>query len=292
MKDLLISKNDELSRVIRSLDGDAMIQLSDGNILSSSDVAELQERINVNRKICDNFKREVKETQKSLSDLYRTEDAIKNQQLGIVTHHQKEERIAGVTKFHDINNKLVATSKETASLNVLKTKTLEDISAMVQEISHKLEGKQHELKPKVRQLMISFSLQLFSPLKLHLLVHQIEELKKKRSQFQELQKRHARDEANYYEALLTLTNDNKDLENDCSRLRQEWREKQSSSQFLSMADKMKSISQLHMDLEKESLLQQQRRLSEYISHQRDMFANLKKLLDFKSKVTGDSLAGI
>ena len=80
--------------------------------------------------------------------------------------------------------------------------------------------------------------------------------------------------AAYREMLIALTNDNRELENDCSRLRQEWLEKASSRQL--------PMTRL-LDFEKERLVQQKRRSNEYISNQKVMFVQLKKLLDLKSK---------
>lgn len=149
-----MSKNDELSDFIKSMDGEERIQQLGGRCVSSNDVAVLREEIIKNREVCDNFKLEIMAMEASLSELQKTEHAIKRQQHEILSHHQKEERIAGVTEFNDISNKLVATSKETVSLNTLKAKTLEDISNVVQEIAQTLEMKQHELKPKV-SLMVN-----------------------------------------------------------------------------------------------------------------------------------------
>ena len=150
-----MSKNDELSDFIKSMDGEVRIQQLGGRCVSSNDVAVLREEIIKNREVCDNFKLEIMAMEASLSELQKTEHAIKRQQHEILSHHQKEERIAGVTEFNDISNKLVATSKETVSLNTLKAKTLEDISNVVQEIAQTLEMKQHELKPKV-SLAVNF----------------------------------------------------------------------------------------------------------------------------------------
>ncbi len=82
--------------------------------------------------------------------------------------------------------------------------------------------------------------------------------------------------AAYREMLIALTNDNRELENDCSRLRQELLEKASSRQLPMTLNRL-------LDFEKESLMQQKRRSNEYISNQKVMFVQLKKLLDLKSK---------
>jgi len=82
--------------------------------------------------------------------------------------------------------------------------------------------------------------------------------------------------------LATLTDEDRELEIECSRLRQVWLEKESINQLLSSQDDMTSISIRHLDWEK-----QQRRSNEYISYQMVMFASLKKLLDFKWKTAGE-----
>lgn len=150
LKEMLVSKNNELSDVIKSLDDEAMAQRPDGICVSRKDVTELQETINKKREVCDKVKLEILTIQASLSELQKTENTIRLQQSEMLSHHHTKERIAGVAKFTGINDKLVATSKETASLNEMKARTLEDISVMVQEIASKLEVKQHELRPKVR----------------------------------------------------------------------------------------------------------------------------------------------
>jgi hypothetical protein len=87
---------------------------------------------------------------------------------------------------------------------------------------------------------------------------------------------HDNNMAAYREMLIALTNDNRELENDCSRLRQELLEKASSRQLPMTLNRL-------LDFEKESLMQQKRRSNEYISNQKVMFVQLKKLLDLKSK---------
>jgi len=82
--------------------------------------------------------------------------------------------------------------------------------------------------------------------------------------------------------LATLTDEDRELEIECSRLRQVWLEKESINQLLSSQDDMTLISIRHLDWEK-----QQRRSNEYISYQMVMFASLKKLLDFKWKTAAE-----
>ena len=97
--------------------------------------------------------------------------------------------------------------------------------------------------------------------------------------------------ATYREMLTALTNDYRELENDCSRLRQEWLEKASSPQLPSLKDEVTLIHVCHLDFEKERRAQQQRRSNEHISNQKVMFVKLKKLLDLKSKtMTGEILS--
>lgn len=155
LKDLLISENNELCNIIRSLDREAMVQNPDGRLLSRNDIRELQESVNNNCEVRDKMKLEIVAIQARLSELQMTENSIKHQQHEMFSHRQKKDRIAGAARFNDVNDKLVATSKETASLNTMKAKTLEDISAVVQEIAKTLERKEHELKPKV-SLMLNY----------------------------------------------------------------------------------------------------------------------------------------
>ena len=62
---------------------------------------------------------------------------------------QDEEKRAGVAGFQDINQRLQHTSLQTASVNEIKSKCLDEISTMVQTIAHTLESKRQELEPKV-----------------------------------------------------------------------------------------------------------------------------------------------
>ena len=160
LKELIESKNNELKDFIKSLDG---IEKS----VSKSDLAELQENVNKNREFSDKFKLEIAAIQASVSELQNTENDIKHRHHDLLSHQQKKDRIAGVAKFNDINDKLVATSKDTVTLNTMKEKTLADISTMVQDIAKTLEVKQHELKPKVSLVHFFFILD-FDPKYPHL----------------------------------------------------------------------------------------------------------------------------
>ena len=59
LKEMLVSKNNELSDVIKSLDDEAMAQRPDGICVSRKDVTELQETINKKREVCDKVKLEI-----------------------------------------------------------------------------------------------------------------------------------------------------------------------------------------------------------------------------------------
>lgn len=149
-RELLKSTNNELCDSIRALAGDK-IQRLDGTSLHRHEVFEFQEKLSKELKVYKESKQEIAELEQKITELKNNENGLKQQRMSLMEHFQEEEKVAGVAGFRDVNEKLEETSKQTASLNELKSQTLDEISTMVQTIADTLEDKKQELEPKVSQ---------------------------------------------------------------------------------------------------------------------------------------------
>ena len=104
--------------------------------------AQFQEQLEV----YNSSKQDVAMFEESISHLKQTEESLRRQHNSILRQFQKEEQKAGISGFQDVNDKLHQTSKETDSLNKLKSQTLDKISDIVQRAGAM---KKQDLVPKV-----------------------------------------------------------------------------------------------------------------------------------------------
>jgi len=278
--ELLLSTKRELRDSIHALEGDG-IQRPDGTSMKIHEFAEFKEHVDSSWKTSIVSKQEIAKVQDDILKLKQTEETLKINYQDLQAHFQHEEERAGVAGFQDINAQLEERGKQTTSLNELKSQALDDISAMVETIAHTLQGKKEELEPKV------------------------EELKQRRKEFQELQEKHIREKERYDEAAAKLTSGNGGLESDCSRLQEVWLEKERSYHLLcakyEMATpKIGKVTELGRlkELYESTIIEQQEMAKElraqqesgvnqsedYISKQKMMFSNLKRLLELQAKV--------
>ncbi|KAL7554039.1 hypothetical protein ACHAWF_017406 [Thalassiosira exigua] len=145
-KELLDSTNEELRDSIKGLDGG---DGPDGTTLSRDEFAEFQEHLARKLERYDDSKEEIAKAKERILELKHAKKAIEIQRRNLHDRFREEEERAGVQGFRDASNKLEHTSKQTASLNELKSQTLDDISTVVQRIANTLEEKKQELEPKV-----------------------------------------------------------------------------------------------------------------------------------------------
>eukprot|EP00578_Thalassiosira_sp_NH16_P012391 CAMPEP_0181124452 /NCGR_PEP_ID=MMETSP1071-20121207/26491_1 /TAXON_ID=35127 /ORGANISM="Thalassiosira sp., Strain NH16" /LENGTH=635 /DNA_ID=CAMNT_0023209763 /DNA_START=418 /DNA_END=2325 /DNA_ORIENTATION=+ len=264
-RELLMSTNQELCESIDMLG-------ADGECMNINELAAMEEKLNRKIEAHAALKLEMTEIEKGISELKQTEEVLKRQRYSHLEHVQDEEKRAGVAGFQDINQRLQHTSLQTASVNEIKSKCLDEISTMVQTIAHTLESKRQELEPK------------------------IEELKQQRVQYQELQEAACKKKAEYERIESKLMHDNKDAESECSRLHETWLQKERSYHLMSA--KPSELGGLYPDQRQNfgmelSAREQQgggMRSKEYISNQKAMFANLKKLLELKETPSVDASA--
>ena len=140
-----MSTNTELRESIIKLDSDNM-QRPGGTAMNRQAFARFQEQLEVYNA----SKQDVAKIEESISQLKQTEESLRRQHSSILQQLRKEEEKAGISGFQDVHEKLYQTSKETDSLNKLKSQALDEISDMVQKIASSLEAKKQHLEPKVR----------------------------------------------------------------------------------------------------------------------------------------------
>ena len=199
LKEMLVLTNHELCESVAYPDGD------EEKVHRANDVSAfmiLQENVRKNTEICETTKRDISAIRESISDLRQAEDALKSQHLRLLEHCRIEEERGGVTGFQDVHEHLVATSKETSSMNELLSRTLEDMSEMSHNITTTIDRKKHELERKMRQI------------------------KEERKHVQEIRERHESEKAKYDGAVERLMADINGLKSECSRLQKDWMEKE------------------------------------------------------------------
>lgn len=147
-------------------------------------------------------KREVDSLHQRAAELSQTEQRLKQDLNALEGSIQEQEALADVAGFRDVNAELKQTSRATTSINEMKTQTLTDMSSTVQKIVFLLESRQNELEPKIQQL------------------------KKTRAHFHELQDRYNSEKSSYDELKNKAKVDNEDLEQESTKLREEVKEKE------------------------------------------------------------------
>ena len=147
-KELLLSTNKELRDLIHALDGDG-IQRPDGTFMNRCEFVEFKEGVDSSWKASIASKQEIARVWDNISELKRAEASLRSEVLDLRARFEEEEEKAGVAGFRVANEQLERTGKQTANANKLKSRTLDDISAMVQNIARTLEEKKEDLEPKV-----------------------------------------------------------------------------------------------------------------------------------------------
>ncbi|KAL9181111.1 hypothetical protein ACHAXT_009916 [Thalassiosira profunda] len=193
-------------------------------------------------------KQELNNIREDILRLKQTEESLQDQLLASKDSLEEKAAQAGVVGFTEVNDTLLQSSQQTAALNDDKTNTLDDITSMVKEIADTLESKKQELEPKIA------------------------ELKQSRSQYEALQERHGNEKGRYEEAAANLNVGNKEMRSECSRLQKEWAEKEAL---------LTGVPSAGSGLGQGGAT----RSKEYISEQREMFANLQTLLELTNSLS-------
>ena len=145
-KELLISTNNGLRDAIQETGSDDT-QRPDGTYMSEDEFALFQETVKRKLYMYHASKEEILRMQDEMVELKRSEEELKAQHSNLKDRFLQEEKRLGVTGFRDASERLEETGKQTASLNDLKTQTLDEISAMAEKIA----ARRPELEPKVRE---------------------------------------------------------------------------------------------------------------------------------------------
>lgn len=167
-----------------------------------SNLLTLQQRVCVHSEACVASKQEIANIEESVAQLKQTETTLKEQHLILVEQCQEEEERVGVLGFYDMNEQLIAASKETSNMNELTLQAVEEMSVVSDKIVRMVDGKKQDLEPKIRVL------------------------KEKRQHLETLQKRFNDEKAKYDGVLAESTSHRNDLMNKCSRLQKKFVEKE------------------------------------------------------------------
>ena len=151
-KELLLSTNKELSDSINALDE---IQKPDGTHMSKGQFEDFKRNVEQQQQLYNAAKDEVSSIQSDIKRLKQAEADLKQQYDDLQVRIEIEEQKEGISGYSEINDRLEQTSKEMASLNEIKSATLDDISATVEKITNTLHGKKQELEPKVRSKILT-----------------------------------------------------------------------------------------------------------------------------------------
>ena len=79
-----------------------------------------------------------------------TEQTLRKRNSRIEDFLKQQEQSAGLEGFRDTQEKLENDSEKVADVDDIKGQTLEEISALIKDMTMKLEGKKEHLKPLVR----------------------------------------------------------------------------------------------------------------------------------------------
>jgi len=197
--------------------------------------------------------------------LQNTEKILKSKSHNLDEFLNKEEAKAGVLGCRQANEMLAVTNEKFSAADDEKVQSLEEISVMVQNITRKLEDKKVSLKP------------------------QIEDLKKSRKQFEELQSRHRDKKHQYDKVAFQLTNNRNALEKECEKLHEEWLDYDRNFHFLSAVNEIVRCNLSKVEMEerwsskKERFLPDFKNLEDLYGHKFDQQEKLAKELRKKQR---------
>lgn len=119
------------------------------NALTSNDFDMFQE--NVNKKISDKKKKEeeLKEFEEEYGILKRTEQILKNMYKDSIKNVKAYEQKYGVVGLLNIENEIDDLTQKKGSTDMMKGKTLEELSAIVEQLKIKIDDKRDKLKPLI-----------------------------------------------------------------------------------------------------------------------------------------------
>ena len=123
--------------------------------------------------------------------LHRTEQILRGRATDIDAFNAEQESRKGVQGYRGVQDKLEAASERTAEVDKIKEGTLEEISAIVRDISAQLREKKSLLAP------------------------QIKKLREKRNEYQQVDMEWSAKKKEYDKVALQLESERLDLEKEC-----------------------------------------------------------------------------
>jgi len=101
-------------------------------------------------------KRTLSALEKEVSVLKNSEEILRSRLAALDVQLKNQEINSGVRGYRETQANLEQASEETAQLDEIKGRTLEEITGIIQTIVEELEEKKAAIKPKVRQLVERF----------------------------------------------------------------------------------------------------------------------------------------
>lgn len=155
--------------------------------------AQVREKIETYKKMRD----EISSLRNELVILQRTEQILKGRDKNLDEFLTELERKKGVEGVRETQRQLIEMSEKTAEVDQLKGATLEEISAMVEQIGREFKNKQIQLQPMMQ------------------------ELKGLRQEYMEVETRHTECKSTYDKVAIGLEMDKQSLERECDAFQEE-----------------------------------------------------------------------
>ena len=130
-------------------DGAAELRRPDGTRVDAREVVACRDRVRGMRAEVEAAARRARELRGEVRRLEETAAGHRDALDRLDARAREEEERAGVVGHRDVREELQATGERTAANNAAKAQTLDEISAMVQEIARTLASKKERLEPKV-----------------------------------------------------------------------------------------------------------------------------------------------
>ena len=172
--------------------------------------AQLREKTHQYKKL----KGELAELRAESVCLHRTEQILRGRATDIDSFNAEQESRKGVTGYRGVQDKLEAASERTAEVDKIKESTLEEISAIVRDISAQLREKKSLLAP------------------------QIKKLREKRNEYQQVDMEYSSKKKEYDKVALQLESERLDLEKECDAWQDECLQEESRYHFLNCLAQM------------------------------------------------------
>eukprot|EP00656_Telonema_subtile_P029311 TRINITY_DN32463_c0_g1_i1.p1 TRINITY_DN32463_c0_g1~~TRINITY_DN32463_c0_g1_i1.p1 ORF type:complete len:678 (-),score=300.26 TRINITY_DN32463_c0_g1_i1:240-2273(-) len=268
---------------------ETLSQFGEEKVLTGDDFANYAKQLRTKYAQCQKLKAEENEIKSELTVLNRTEQILKSRSGNVEEAMKKMEVERGITGYRNQQEDIAKVSEAQEDVNMKKQSSLEELSAIVLDLTQKIKDQKLKLKEPIRELKY-----VLRPKYKEL----GDEYREKKSQFESCKFQHEGDISN-------LRNDVKELEESCNDLESRWHQLNAHISILSVHSarlstqlelkdqdgrKVCSYRELyasrikHAEMESKTLREQQKQVKlmyEPAKEQMQMFENLRVLLECK-----------